>query len=301
MAFFQPILRRSITRRRLLKAGLYGAAGLAFYSGEIARHLIDITHHDIWLPGLSKAFDGMRIAQLSDIHMSEFTETYFLLHVVDTINHLHPDAVFLTGDFVSDGPRSREFSLGAAWHCGEILNGLKCRQRYAILGNHDVTVGATEVTAALDAHGINLLRNAYTPIERNGGRFWLAGVDDPVMGKPDPDLAIPASIRNVRNEPVVLMCHAPDYADTLLQHPAGEAVDLVMSGHTHGGQVRLPVLGAVELPELGQKYVEGMFRLGDMQLYVNRGIGTIGLPFRLNCPPEITMFTLRAGQTPAAV
>jgi hypothetical protein len=89
------------------------------------------------------------------------------------------------------------------------------------------------------------------------------------------------------------MCHAPDYADKVLQHPAGKAIDLMISGHTHGGQIRLPLVGALELPELGKKYVEGWFRLGDMRLYVNRGIGTVGLPFRLDCPPEITVMTLQ--------
>lgn len=115
------------------------------------------------------------------------------------------------------------------------------------------------------------------------------------MGHPDPELAIPASIRNVPNEPIMLMCHAPDYADDLLAHPAGKAIGLMLSGHTHGGQIRLTLLGALELPPLGKKYVEGWFRLGGLQLYVNRGIGTVGLPFRLNCPPEITLITLRTG------
>ncbi len=91
------------------------------------------------------------------------------------------------------------------------------------------------------------------------------------------------------------MCHAPDYADDLQAVPAGQAVDLMLSGHTHGGQIRLPLLGALELPPLGQQYVEGWFKLGNMQLYVNRGIGTVELPFRLNCPPEITLITLRRG------
>ena len=89
------------------------------------------------------------------------------------------------------------------------------------------------------------------------------------------------------------MCHAPDYADDLLAHPAGMSVDLMLSGHTHGGQIRLPLVGALQLPDMGKKYVEGWFKLGRMQLYVNRGIGTVGVPFRLDCPPEISLFTLR--------
>lgn len=284
-----------MSRRRFIKAGLLGGAGLALYSGELERHWIEVTQIDILLHRLPAAFDGWRIAQISDIHMDEYSEPFFLRHAIEKINRMEPDAVFLTGDYVSDGPLGNSFARGAAWRCARILRELRCGKVYAILGNHDVSVGANEVTAALTANGIPVLTNACLPIERGGGRIWLAGLDDPVMGDPDPNLAIPASIRNVPNEPVVLMCHAPDYADNLLAHPAGRAVDLMLSGHTHGGQVRLPLVGALELPSMGKRYIEGLFRLGSMQLYVNRGIGTVGLPFRLDCPPEITLMTLRKG------
>jgi predicted MPP superfamily phosphohydrolase len=296
MALPLPASKRLFSRRRFLTASLYGAAGLALYAGEIERHWIEVTEHDIYLSRLPAAFDGMRIAQLSDIHMDEFTEPFLLRHAVEHINRIKPDAVFLTGDFVTLGPLSREFSIGAAWQCANILAGLECKRLYAALGNHDVLVGRKDVAAALAANGIALLTNAYLPIERAGARIWLAGLDDPLTGHPDPELAIPKSIRNVPNEPVVLMCHAPDYADTLLHHPAGQAVGLMLSGHTHGGQVRLPFLGAMALPDMGKKYIEGWFPLGSLQLYVNRGLGTVNLPFRFDCPPEITVFTLRARQ-----
>jgi predicted MPP superfamily phosphohydrolase len=174
-----------------------------------------------------------------------------------------------------------------------MLSTLKCQQRYAILGNHDAFLGEKDVTAALTANGMVVLRNSYLPLERNGSRIWLSGLDDVIGGDPDLTAAIPKSIRNVPNEPVILMCHAPDYADQLLAHPAGKSVDLMLSGHTHGGQVRLPLVGALDLPIMGRRYVEGLFHLGGMQLYVNRGLGTIGVPFRLDCPPEITSITLR--------
>jgi predicted MPP superfamily phosphohydrolase len=295
MAILSPLSRQLISRRNFFKAGMAGAAGLALYSGEIARHWLEVTQRDVFLSNLPAAFDGLRIAQISDIHMDEFTEPFFLRHVVDRINRLHPDVVFLTGDFVTDGIGHRHFAVASAWQCAAILKGLECRQLYAILGNHDIIIGAKKVTEALTASGITVLRNAYLPMERAGGRIWLAGLDDPLEGRPNPELAIPASIRNQPDEPVVLLCHAPDYADRLLAHPAGQAVDLMLSGHTHGGQVCLPFLGALALPECGKKYVEGFFRLGGLQLYVNRGIGTVGLPFRLNCPPEITLLTLRRG------
>jgi predicted MPP superfamily phosphohydrolase len=285
--------RVPITRRGLLKRGLLGAAGVAFYSGEVERHWLEVKRVDIQLRDLPDAFDGLRIAQLSDIHFDEYTEPFFLRHAIEETNRLKPDLVLLTGDFVSDGPLPRSFAQGAAWRCGEVLRELACKQQYAVLGNHDVLVGAADVTGALTSNGITVLDNASVPIERGGSRIWLAGVDDPVEGNPNPEKAIPNSIRNDRHEPVVLMCHAPDYADDLLMLPVGNAVDLMLSGHTHGGQVRLPLMGAMNLPTLGQKYIAGWFRLGGMQLYVNRGLGTVGLPFRFSCPPEVTLMTLR--------
>jgi predicted MPP superfamily phosphohydrolase len=300
MASSLPPSTRLTSRRRFLTAGLCGVAGLALYSGEIERHWVEVSHRDVYLPGLSAAFDGMRIAQISDIHMDEFTEPFFLRHVIDRINQIKPDAIFITGDFVTStmvmDVGTTRFARGAAWQCANILNGLECKALYASLGNHDINVGAKQVSAALVANGITVLRNACLPIERGGGRIWLAGLDDPLEGNPNPDLAIPASIRNKPNEPVVLLCHAPDYADHLLTQPAGQAVDLMLSGHSHGGQIRLPLLGALVLPPLARKYVKGWFQLGRMQLHVNRGIGTIGVPFRFDCPPEITSITLRAGK-----
>jgi hypothetical protein len=239
----------------------------------------------------------MKVVQLSDIHLDEFTEPFLLRRSIDEINRIQPDAVFLTGDFVSYEITPRKLSMKSAWQCGEMLNELKCQQRYAVLGNHDVWLSGSEVTRALVANRITVLNNAYLPLERNGSRVWLAGLDDPVCGRPDPDKAIPASIRSVEGEPVIVLCHAPDYADKLLGHPAGKSIGLVLSGHTHGGQVRLPFVGALDLPPGGRKYVEGLFRLGSMQLYVNRGIGTVGVPFRFACPPEITSITLRSGDT----
>jgi hypothetical protein len=285
---------QTVTRRGFLRATLYGAAGLALYAGEVERHWIQITQRDVRLSGLAAAFDGLRIAQLSDIHLDQYTEPLFLRYAIERINQLNPDVIFLTGDFVSDGVMSPKFEQGAAWQCANMLTELKCQERYAILGNHDVAVGAQHVTAALTANRIAVLDNACLPIERSGARFWLAGLSDPLEDHPDPDLAIPASVRNIPDQPVVLLCHAPDYVDTLLAHPAGSAVSLMLSGHTHGGQVRLPFIGAMQLPLLGRKYVEGWFRLGQLQLHVNRGLGTVGIPFRFDCPPEISLITLRA-------
>lgn len=277
-------------------AGAGVAAGLALYSGEIERHKIEVTRSEVLIPGLAHAFDGFRVAQISDIHMDVYTEPFFLRDAVRRVNDMNLDAVFLTGDYITSGVSTKKFAIGAAWQCANLLNQLRCSRRYAVLGNHDVFIGAREVTEALTANAITVLSNAYLPIERAGSRFWLSGLDDPVEGDPHPDEAVPTAIRNLPQEPVILMCHAPDYVDELLTLPAGRAVSLILAGHTHGGQIRLPFVGPLPLtlPNGGRKYVEGWFRFGGTQLYVNRGLGSVGVPFRFNCPPEITLLTLRS-------
>ncbi|HKF50473.1 MAG TPA: metallophosphoesterase [Terracidiphilus sp.] len=289
---------QQISRRRLLQTLACAGAGFALYGGEVERHWIDVVHRDVYIEGLPASFDGITIAQLSDIHLDEFTEPFLLREAIDQINRMQPDMVLLTGDYVSYQVLPHKETMAAAWHCASMLAKIRCAQKFAILGNHDLFAGAKEVTEAIASHGIPVLRNACLPIERSGSRFWLAGLDDPVAGRPDPDLAVPAAIRNLGHEPVILMCHAPDFVDTLAQHPASRSISLVLSGHTHGGQVRLPLVGALHLPPGGRKYIEGWFPVGGMQLYVNRGIGSVGVPFRFDCRPEITRIRLRRAKEP---
>ncbi len=276
-----------ITRRKFLIGSGASAAALALYAGEIARHEIDVVERPIPIRNLPSAFRGFRIVQLSDIHLDEYTEPFFLHHVVERVNALNPDCVLLTGDFVTVGAFTA-IALNAAHRSAEILSALTCPLRYAVLGNHDVGVGAPLVIHALESNGIPVLVNRNIPIERNGDRLWICGAEDPGTSFPDLNVTIPAH----PDGPVILMAHEPDYADTVVQHPRFPLVDLMLSGHSHGGQVRLPFLGPMVLPPMGKLYPEGLYRFGQMQLYVNRGIGTVGLPFRLNCPPEITILTL---------
>lgn len=278
-----------ITRRRFILGSGLAAAGMAFYAGEIARHEIDLVENTVRIPHLPSSFGGFRIIQLSDIHLDEFTEPYFLEHIVQRVNSLAPDLVVVTGDFVTRGSLTFLNSRHAAYRCAEILSKLKAPHVYTILGNHDVSVSAPLVIGALRSAKIPVLVNEHVPIERAGSRFWLCGSDDAGTRHPDLDLTLPEK----PDGPVILMVHEPDYADTVLQHPRGKLVDLMLSGHSHGGQVRIPFYGPLILPPMGEKYVMGNFRLGQMQLYVNRGIGSVGLPFRFDCPPELTMHTLQ--------
>jgi hypothetical protein len=294
MAVFSTPSKPLLTRRRFIAASACAAGGAVLYSTEIERHWVRISRHEVHLPGLAAAFDGFRIAQISDIHLDEFTEPKMVHAAISQINRLQPDAVMMTGDYVTSGTVPKAKAIAACWQFGWLLKEMQCRAIYGILGNHDVSAGTREMTEALTAHGVKVLNNACLPVERGGSRFWVAGLHDPVAGTPNPDVAIPEAIRNVADEPVIVLCHAPEYADKLQLKAAGQAVSLMLSGHTHGGQVRLPFLDLATLPPFGRKYIEGWFQLGKIQLYVNRGLGTVGLPVRFNCPPEITLFTLRA-------
>jgi len=288
----RPTTLARFTRRTLLAGGAVTAAiaGLGLYTTEIERHFIEIVPQTFLVPGLPEAFHGFRIVQLSDIHLEHFTEDFFLRHAVAKINSLKPDLVLLTGDYITNNLHGPDDGAYAAMpHCGEILSHLECPLRYGILGNHDVAVDAPAVLDMLRTHGVTPLVNAHAPIERAGERLWLAGVDDCYFGAPDLSLAIP----DAPGAPVLLMCHEPDYMDSVIRHPRSPYIDIVLSGHSHGGQVRLPFAGALELPPMGRKYSMGHYRFGKTSLYVNRGLGTVGLPVRFNCPPEITHITLQ--------
>ena len=276
------------TRRAVLLGGAIALAGLGSYSGTHGPHahaLVPLTFPILNLPD---AFVGMRFAQISDLHLKEYTEAWFLEHVVQQVNALQPDMVLLTGDFISRGPGPHSVALRAAGLAAEILSGLKAPQRVAILGNHDVGVNADWIVHELESHGTPVLIDSYLPLERKLDRLYICGSDDAGTRTPDPALAIPADPR----APVIYLVHEPDYIDIFRHHPRFPLVDLMLSGHSHGGQVRLPLLGPLVLPPMGKRYPHGLFRFGKMQLYVNRGIGTVGLPFRLNCPAEITEITL---------
>ena len=254
------------------------------------RHDLEVVEQTIRIRRLPDAFAGLRIAQVSDFHYDEYTEPYFIREMVKRINALAPDVVVLTGDFVSYGPLPRPVGARLSYPCAEILSGITCAHRFASLGNHDALVGAATVADALKVHGIPTLLNSALPLERDGARLWFAGIRSSEEDRADLDLAIPRQA--TANEPVVLLAHEPDFATQVVQHGG---VDLMLSGHTHGGQVRLPMIGTPEhlLPPGGRRFIQGHFSLDSLQLYVNRGIGTVGLPVRFRCPPELTLITLR--------
>lgn len=241
----------------------------------------EITQTDIWLRRLGTAHDGLKIVQLTDIHHSLFTPLDEVQRAVHLANHLRPDVVALTGDYVS-------FSPMYIWPVARALGKLRARLGvFAVLGNHDFQVDAEEITRALKAQRIRVLRNSHCALRARSSRLWIVGVDDLWWGRAD----LPAALRTIpAREPKVLLCHNPQG----IRQAAAHGIDFVLSGHTHGGQVRLPVFGTLYgRSKLGERFVEGWNRLDGTQIYVNRGIGKVLLPIRYGCPPEIACLRLR--------
>jgi len=286
-------LSSSTSRRKFLQAGAaVAAAGALAVVGDgviFEANRPQLVSIEIPLSRLAESWDGFRIVQLSDLHYDDHFSAVPLTKAVALINRLQPDLVVVTGDFVTT-PFGRHRSdlrraARAIEPCARLLAQMGARVGIVgCLGNHDLGTDPAYVSAVLESHGISVLRNRSMPLERDGARLWLAGLDDVLEGKPDLALALkgvpPA-------EPVILLAHEPDFADYVTH------ADLQLSGHSHGGQIRVPLLGAPYLPAMGRKYPRGLRQIGPLTLYTNIGLGTIVVPMRLDCPPEVTLITLR--------
>jgi uncharacterized protein len=281
------------TRRRFLKiAAAAGALAIGADATVLEPNYPRVVRVDIPLLRLAPEFDGFTIIQLSDFHFDPYFSIIPIRKSVQITNDLKPDLIVLTGDFVSaptieSALRNRRAAL-LADPCSEVLKDLRARHGvWAVLGNHDAFSDPVHVTEALTAGGINVLANSAVPIEMTSRRFWLAGVTDVLARHADLD----AALKGISAEDaVVLLAHEPDFADHTVKYP----VDLQLSGHSHGGQIRAPLIGAVYLPKLGRKYPRGLKKIDRLSLYTNVGIGTLYVPVRWNCAPEITLITLRS-------
>ncbi len=237
---------------------------------------------EVAIPGLPPVFDGYRIAQLSDLHIGSFDRKPRGLAWVRQANAAGADLIAVTGDLVTSGT---SFYQDVADLLGELRapDGV-----FVVLGNHDQWDDA-RLADAIVARGPTVLRNEWRRIEREGAFFVLAGIDDRYTGKDD----LARTLADRPAAPTVLLAHYPQFFE-----PAAErGVELVLSGHTHGGQIGLPLLGdRVNLARLGRQRPRGLFRLGASQLYVSAGLGTTGPPLRLGIAPEIAVLVLRAAK-----
>ena len=240
------------------------------------------------LPRLSPRFSGLRIAQISDIHIGGWMNLERLQRAADLILDQKPDVLLITGDFLIGS----NLAAISEQTIQDLMIGLSrlasAVPTFAVLGNHDYWVDVKMVRRVLSVSGITELTNAVYTLKRDEETLHLCGVDDLWEGDARIDDVI-AQLKD--NSSAILLAHEPDFADT---SAATRRFDLQLSGHTHGGQVVLPWIGPPILPYLGRKYPSGLYRVGEMFQYTNRGIGIARLPLRINCPPEITLFVLES-------
>lgn len=278
--------RRTFLKRILGSAvALFSVGGTYYYAHEIEPATLQITNELITLQNIPTPFNDFKIIQFSDTHVGfqySFTQ---LKKLVKTINDQNPDLIVFTGDLI-DEPQTFQSSQQLI----ETLQQLRANHgKFWIYGNHDHGgYGTDMVKDIMDQAGFQLLKNDHVNIELENESITLAGVDDLILGSPD----LKSTLINSNPEQfTLLLAHEPDFADTAMS----SFVDVQLSGHSHGGQVRFPFIGHLYTPIYAEKYIQGKYELnnGEFLLYVNRGIGTTRLPFRFLCKPEIHIFTLQ--------
>ena len=268
---------------------LVGGLGVAILSAIMAlRQTPRVRAHVISIDGLPAAFEGYRVAQISDLHCGPFASGARVSEWVAAVNRQNADLVAVTGDLIASGS-------GFVPVVASALGQLKARDGvFASMGNHDYFTGGASMVAALERAGLTVLCNRGVDIERQGNTIHVAGVDDTWTRRADLERTLAERRPGI---PVILLAHDPELFPEAVQR----GVDLTLSGHTHGGQLGLPFLSRkVNLARLLTPFTTGLYRRGTATLYVNRGLGTTGPPVRLGVPPEIAVFTLRRA-VPATV
>jgi predicted MPP superfamily phosphohydrolase len=267
-----------LSTQNALAGGLV-LAGLGAWSA--LRQRARVREVEVPIEGLPPAFDGYRVAHISDLHCGPFASGARVAAWVDHVNRLGADLVAVTGDLIASGAA---FVPVVA----EALGGLRARDGvFACMGNHDYFTDGETLVAALERASLQVLRNRGVRIARDGDLLYVAGVDDTWTGRDDVTAAVAG---RPEGAPVLLLAHDPELFPRAVEH----RVDLTLSGHTHGGQLGVPLFARkLNLARLLTPFTTDIYVADASTLYVNRGLGTTGPPVRLAVPPEIAVLTLR--------
>lgn len=261
------------------------SAGGVSYGHWVETEWLEVVHRQLRFEHLPPGLDGLRIALLADFHLYPNTRLEYIEQCVAAAQQLRPDLVLLGGDFV-------QATAEAIFDLAPVLARLDSTLgSFCVLGNHDYWKGRKIVEQGLRESQLPLLRNVGRTLQFGGEAFYLAGVDDCWAGQPDLTTAMAGHPEGTFT---ILLSHEPDPAS---DYARDRRIALQLSGHSHGGQVRFPLIGSPFLPPYGRRYDMGLYRIGKMLLYTNRGIG-VTAPIRLNCRPEVTLLTLRARAEP---
>ncbi|MGI8314072.1 metallophosphoesterase [Halobacillus mangrovi] len=281
-----------LTRRKFIKNSLrsvFGIIGLTgasyYYARYVEPRMIAIRNFTLESVKIPTSLHDVKVLQFSDTHVGYHYDLKQFKKLINEINNQKPDLILFTGDLV-DAPHLYDFPDELPILLSQLSSPLG---KFWIYGNHDHGGNGTEkIKEVMKAGGFKLLQNSHTRIGDNKGSFILAGLDDVMLGRPNIDEALHLVDPDIFT---LLMVHEPDVADEIQHYP----VDIQLSGHSHGGQVQLPIYGYMITPPYAEKYVEGSYQLGDrLQLFVSRGVGTTRMPYRFLCRPEISVYTLKS-------
>jgi len=276
--------RRIFLRRSVLALATVSFGGSA-YGMLVGKPGIQLNEAAFRIPTLDPSLSGFTIGLISDIHSSVFMTRKDMEECVTLVNGLRCDLIVVVGDFVTS-------TVDEVYPFAEAFSELRAPLGvYGVTGNHEYYTENTDlVLREVDACGVKLLRDDKTVISKNGGAFYLIGVDD-IGRSAGASIKIDKALGSTPLPiPKILLCHRPYF----LANAAERNIDLVLSGHTHGGQIVLGKFGNTILApaSFASHYVWGTYTMGKTSMYVSRGIGTVGPPVRINCPPEITKITL---------
>lgn len=284
------VQRFDSSRRTFLRRGVYGLTAVSFggtaYGMLVERSTCDITERTILIPGLPSAFSGYSIALVTDVHSSMYMTEADMKEYVRLINGMGTDMVLVGGDLVN-GSADEILPFAEAFSGARAPDGI-----FGVLGNHDFyTREPDRVAEVATSGGVRILRDELHTVRRGGSSLTLLGIDDAGTGSSALQHIDRAQAGLDAQGTKLLLCHRPYF----LSEAASRGVDLMLSGHTHGGQVVLGRLADITFTPaaLASPYVAGLYAEGPTQMYVSRGVGTVGIPVRINCPPEITRIVLK--------
>ncbi len=274
--------RRTFLKRlsQLTLAPLAVGGSAYGYGSFLERHRIEVESKDVYIPLGEKGPKTLRAVLLSDFHFDPLYETDYVEECIRRANELHADVAFFTGDFITGHSRRID-------DLAQILGRIQSPcGAFACLGNHDYADGANVIVQALKKQGVETLQNQHTRVKCRNSEIVVAGLQSAWSSRPNWS---ETSRGMGANDRAIVLVHEPDFVKNL---HADKRAALQLSGHTHGGQICLPGLGPLRLPPWGKNYTAGLFDVNGMALYVTRGIGTMHLPLRLFCPPEITCLNI---------
>ncbi len=283
-ALCNEIMNKPLSRRKFLKFGFLGGIGclVASYPFFIERYLVQINEYNIPVNNLPNEFIDFKIVQLTDLHYGRLMPKIFIEQIINKANSLEGDSIVCTGDYVLNKDNASDH-IETVW---SLLNRLQAKSGvYSVLGNHDHWTDFNKSLESLKNSGQDI-RHKSAALEKNGERIWIGGAGDLW----EDDSGIDKAFEKVPNEECkILLAHNPDTADIRYN----TRVDLMISGHTHGGQVNIPFLGAPVLPVKNKRYSSGFIRSQNTDIFISRGIGWAIIPIRFNCYPEIAVLNLK--------